>query len=209
MTILAHLQSQMEELYSRPHELFVEDFLIDPRKIQPIEREETLFIKERDGLIEIGLYIDPKIFENLKRFPPEQRLSGSNLDSFCTAVEGVSHFLMVSYRIQQRQPISLLELELQGEIDKYLLCLLTLERQKRDEPLRELKNTLFERFSLFQSLAAEEQDRYHLANRLAHQYCRKLEKLTHPFERGHLLKEARTFRQNNLQGKIHLLTNRD
>ena len=50
-----------------------------------------------------------------------ERLSG-----FCAAAEGVSHFLYLAHRAGQGGQVSQLELEAQGELDKYLSVVLLL-----------------------------------------------------------------------------------
>ena len=47
------------------------------------------------------------------------RLTEANLADYCTALEGVSHFLYSTWRLNWDAPVSLLELETQAEVDKY------------------------------------------------------------------------------------------
>ena len=46
----------------------------------------------------------------------------------CQLIEGVSHFVYVADRARRKLPATQLELELQAEIDKYVLLVLQRER---------------------------------------------------------------------------------
>ncbi len=208
MKVLSKIQQELEELYRLPHRLNIADFLIDPQELKPArpQRAETVFIDNRPGEYRIGLYLSPTILSELDKNPPWQSLTAENLDSFCTAVEGVSHLLYLVSRICQQRPVSNLELELQAEIDKFLLCSLLLERQRNRHDRLRLKTTLFDRYRLLDDLTPEEVDRYELANRLAFQFSTKLQRVAHPLTQRKMIAIARRFRETGLQGKIHLLT---
>lgn len=214
MTILTQIQEEIEGIYNFPSTLPIENFLIDRQRLiewlpesQNRNVPETIILREQADQIELGVFIDPKVIGHLENLSPWRHLSLKNLESFCTAVEGVSHFLNLISRMKNSRPISHLELELQAEVDKYLLCLLVLDRQGVGRATQVLLQILFERYQIYHDLKNEEKDRYELANRLAHQFCHRLEKLRHPQNRPHLVAAARQFREKSLQEKIHLLTN--
>ena len=92
----------------------------------------------------------------------EKRLAG-----FCAAAEGVSHFLYVAHRARQGGQVSQLELEAQGEIDKYLAVILQLWATGRRTASKELRRRLFQGSVLRPGLSAPERDRYRLASALA------------------------------------------
>ena len=142
----------------------------------------------------MGVYVAPRILLLLEADPPWRRLTSRNLDPFCTAVEGVSHFLFLLARYAEDRSVSQLELELQAEVDKFLLCSLMLERQKEWLARRLLSTTLFDRYRLLPGLDDEAAARYHLANRLALQFCRTLRRFAHPIDRPRFLREVRRFR---------------
>src|SRR5215471_14708443 len=101
-------------------------------------------------------------------------LDADNLEDFWTAFEGVSHFTYYAWNAQLEKPVTLLEMELQAEVDKYVATTLLLLRQGQRQP-RGLHHWLFEMARLDERLDGDELDRYRRANRYAGKYCRKLE----------------------------------
>lgn len=92
----------------------------------------------------IGIHIGDEIAESLAIADPRQGLDNSNLDAFCVVIEEISHFhLIVNRAIADRQ-VSKLELEYQGEIDKLLVCAMTLSQQAGDPHLLPLARLLYD-----------------------------------------------------------------
>ena len=89
-----------------------------------------------------------------------------NLADYCTALEGVSHFHYFVWSAARARNVSLLELELQAEVDKYASALrLTLEQREGRVP-RELFHRLFDGASFLPHLTDAERRRYEEAHRL-------------------------------------------
>jgi hypothetical protein len=100
--------------------------------------------------------------------------SSHRLDGICQIIEGVSHFVYVADRARRALPATQLELELQAEIDKYML--LVLSRESFDpESARVLHEQLFERVRFAHPEGTELGDRYRFANDLAARFVRRLE----------------------------------
>jgi hypothetical protein len=97
------------------------------------------------------------------------------LPELACAAEGVSHFVYLAVRAAADRPVSLLELEVQAEVDKFALLLLHLWRRglRRFSPV--LRSRLYERVRFHAHLGPEELERYRLANRLGGGYARWLE----------------------------------
>src|SRR3989442_545799 len=74
-----------------------------------------------------------------------------------------------------RRPVSQLELEAQGELDKYLCVLLQLWAVGRRGASAELRHRLFDRVTLRSGLPAAEKERYRVAGALAAACARALE----------------------------------
>ncbi len=130
---------------------------------------ETLLIEQREDACEIGLYIAPDILQHLAVDNPRVCLHADNLDAACVAIEGVSHLTYVWWKFHREVPCSLLELELQAEIDKYLLCAQWLRAQGRQEPA--LMAQLFHRYTLCGGMSAPAAERYQRASVLAWRFC--------------------------------------
>jgi hypothetical protein len=72
------------------------------------------------------------------------------------------------------KPVSLLELELQAEIDKYVASYLLLKRQFPERFPAELLHVLFERTRIDSRLAKGRENLYRAATQYAEKFCRRL-----------------------------------
>ncbi|MBI2344116.1 MAG: hypothetical protein HYV02_07270 [Deltaproteobacteria bacterium] len=158
----------------------IRDFLISPAAYAAHcprggdgapHRRETLLIARQDNVTYLGLYIAPAILERLIAQPPITQLDRTNLDATCVAIEGVSHLLCATWKLAHDMPFTQLELELQAEIDKYLLCARWLHRQGRTT---EILADLFHHYTLCGGMDAEAAERYDRAAFLAWHYCRTI-----------------------------------
>ena len=91
----------------------------------------AVWLDDRHGEEEmfIAVYFDTQVVQNLIRRDPWQRLTNANLNSFCVLVEEISHFHLLLNKTTRGIALPQLELELQGEIDKVLICAALLYRQ--------------------------------------------------------------------------------
>jgi len=69
------------------------------------------------------------VTRRLSEADPRVRLDGDNLGPFATLTEEVSHFVYLMFCAGAERRITELELELQGEVDKYLTALAFLSLQ--------------------------------------------------------------------------------
>jgi hypothetical protein len=176
--MLGDLQRGLETLYRIETELDVRDFLLDEAgraAFAPARApREQLLVAERDGGLELGLFLDAAALDNLAARDPRAGLDETNLGDFLLTVEGVSHFVYLAWRARARRPVSALELELQAEIDKWVTCLLLLP--PRDlRAAAALRPRLFDAFSLAPGMDDEERERYLVANSNARAYAARLE----------------------------------
>src|SRR6202035_5052149 len=127
------------------------------------------------GEIAMSLYLDPELLERLDRADPMERLHDGNVADYWTALEGVSHFIYLAWNAGHDRGVSLLELELQAEIDKYVSSWLLLREQDPARSPAELHRLLFERSHVDVRLAGERCELYREANQYAARFCRRLE----------------------------------
>jgi hypothetical protein len=85
----------------------------------------------------------------------------------------VSHFVYVANRARQELPSTQLELELQAEVDKFVLLVLEQLPYDRGEAL-EVHEQLYERVRFLHAAGTEQGDRYRVANGLAARFVRRL-----------------------------------
>lgn len=177
--VLAELQTLLSDVYALDVEYDVGDFLLtDPRIAEALdvdgrEIDEKLLITEDDGEAAVSLYLDADLLRRLARNNPASRLSEQNLEDFWTALEGVSHFLYYAWNAALEKSVTLLEMELQAEVDKFIATALLLYRQEERVPAN-LHSCLFDLPRFDARLGGDELDRYRSANHYAGKYCRKL-----------------------------------
>lgn len=198
---LRYLQSLLEQLYEIDIGLDVEDFLItDPRLADLLdsseharELPEKLLISQSEGYADVSLYLHQLIIERLRDQNPLRSLHRGNLDAFMTALEGVSHFVYLAWNLAHDRPVSLLEMELQAEVDKYCLAAALFAHQLGGIP-EELHPLLFEGIRFDARLDRNEHHRYSTANHHARRYCRALHERFLRARRGqHITRELRHF----------------
>jgi hypothetical protein len=179
---LAFIQEDLEAIYGveapRVHE-----YLLCRAEARAVGRtprapEELLMVEEEDG-VALGLYLDDTVMAAAEETDPHDRrprlTARGSLAPVACAAEGVSHFLYVATRARAGRPVSLLELEVQAEVDKFALLLLHLWRRGLRRMSRALRRRLFERVRYHAHLDAEALHRYREANRLGGGYARWLE----------------------------------
>jgi hypothetical protein len=179
---LAFLQRELETIYGveapRVQEYLVGGDAARAAGRSPRAPEELLVLEEADG-VSLGLYLDDQVVAAAAQADPHDprpRLTARGaLGGLACAAEGVSHFVYLATRAAAGRPVSLLELEVQAEVDKFALLVLHLWRRGLRRMSPALRRRLFERVAYRAHLGAEELHRYREANRLGGGYARWLE----------------------------------
>ena len=179
---LASLQAALAEIYDLEVTADVREFLLTDRaRLAGIAAarncDEQLLLAEEGDTLAMSLFIDRAVLERLTRLDPESALTHENLADWLTVAEGVSHFVYVAWNTAFDKPVTLLELELQAEVDKYVLAAWLLGRQNAGRFPRELHRALFERARVDAGSAGERAGMYHTASRYAGRFCRRLGEL--------------------------------
>jgi hypothetical protein len=212
--VLRGLQSLLGRLYDLRVEHDVYDFLVTDRRalagVLPVNDrrapdEELLIAETADGA-GVALYIDPAVLGRLEAADPLGALTEENLADYCTALEGVSHFLYSIWRLECDAPVSLLELECQAEVDKYAATVFLVGCQQGGSYPAQVHARLFDRVEFDARLEPEQFDRYRTAHRSAANFCRRLERRF--VSRGTakvepLLRELRKFYRLGSAAKLH------
>ncbi len=179
---LAFLQGELEAINGieapRVHEFLVGGDAARAAGRTPQAPEELLVVQEEDGLA-LGLYLDEHVMAAAARTDPHDRrprlTARGALAKVACAAEGVSHFLYVATRAAAGRQVSLLELEVQAEVDKFAVLLLHLWRRGLRRMSPALRRRLFERVRYHAHLEEDALQRYREANRLGGGYARWLE----------------------------------
>jgi hypothetical protein len=181
--VIEALQAMLERLYDVACDHDVRDYLVTDRRVlhgslpcnDARAPEEELLLAELPDGAGVALYLDAALLGRLAAADPRDALTEANLEDFCTALEGVSHFVYSTWRLHRDSPVSLLELETQAEVDKYAVTVfLTSQQQGRGFP-RDVHARLFDRVRFDSRLDTAQYHRYRTAHRSAAHYCRRLE----------------------------------
>lgn len=197
---LKRIQRHLENIYEVdvPHD--VDDFLVtDPYLLKCVgdtsaDVDEKLLVLQEGDEVELALYLKQEIVEHLKEDNPTDRLHAGNITDFCTALEGVSHFLYLTWNAGYDRGVSRLELEMQAEVDKYVSTSMLFGTQRGGRIPGGLYEWLFEDPTFDESLDDESLDLYRSASYYAGVYCSQIE--TDYFRGrcgGNLMNELRRF----------------
>jgi hypothetical protein len=150
---VAAVQRWLTAIYGLEIPLRAERFLIAPEKahqlLPPGSPRSGVAVLEEDDSLWLGLYLDP-----LDRGDAE------------TLVEETSHWVCLAWHAFHERCVSRLLLELQGEVDRYVVTRLCGGNGFRH----------FERFAWAAGMDGPTRDRYETAHRTAHRYCRSLDR---------------------------------
>jgi len=180
--MLRDLQSMLSRIYGIEQSLDVHDFLVtDAGVLTALEANdearqttEKVLVSEQSGEIGLTLYLDAQLLDRLTSSDPRRRLGHANLADFWTVLEGVSHFNYIAWNAAADRSVTLMEVEMQAEVDKYVGARLLSEQQRTG--LGEcVYEWLFDDPTFDANLGPEELTRYRDASRYAGQFCRSLE----------------------------------
>jgi hypothetical protein len=181
--MLRDFQSMLSRLYGIEQSLDVRDFLLtDARLLAELEGNgdarpapEKVLVHESAGELGITLYLDAELLERLTSTDPRRRLTRANLADFWTVLEGVSHFNYITWNAAADKSITLLEVEMQAEVDKYVSALLLLGQQSNSGLIESLFGRLFDDPTFDANLGPRELSRYRAASLYAGRFCHSLE----------------------------------
>jgi len=184
--LLKKIQQQLETIYQLHRDFSIVDFLINQETLKKLKEKQynlpnthnrkglMLLFPEGDEL-SLAIYLHDQVLNNLHKNNPFLGLNEQNIHDFCIMTEEVSHFLYTAWKVRHSIQMTKLELELQAEVDKFIICnFYCLNHEARFNSLF-LKELLFETFSLEEDLSLESKNRYSTASKLALHYCNFLE----------------------------------
>lgn len=222
---LATLQARLSELYDLEQAASVDDFVCDEEVARALGGEdaplrgEVLFVLPEDEGAQVALFLEPSA-----RHPRSDGWfdGASNFRACCLAAEGVSHFVYLAFRAEHQQHVSELELELQAEIDKWVLGLFAPFRDFDHARLlagrgvgaiafrdrsRALRDRLFAGMRFIDEPGTERGDRYRTASRLGARYAQILEEeLVARGDIGALMRELRRFYRLGSREKLERIS---
>ena len=197
-------QRQLESFYALEPAAPVTDFLITAEEATGYPGDGSRLLVSEDGQgLAVAVVFSPGVTARLEEADPRRRLDEENLGAFCTLTEEVSHFVYLLFRARSACSVTQLELELQGEVDKYLSAVFLLSLQNEGAVSRHLRELLFRRYRLAAGLSEERAERYRAASALADRYCGWLEqRFLRPARLEDLTRESRRFYRLGQRDKL-------
>jgi hypothetical protein len=208
--MLRPLQRLLEIIYDAPSGHDVRDFLVTERRHLPDERrahaaDEEVVLVEQQCRNYLMVYLDAALLGRLKERDPLRVLDGRNIADFWVALEGISHFSCLMWNAGHDRGVSMLDLELQAEVDKYIVAFWLLRKQYPCHVPHELHNLLFVRTQVDPDLPPVRQQLYATATRYAARFCAVLQSSllsSHPAQRRAAVAGLRRFYRLTSTGKL-------
>lgn len=165
------IDQALSQIYSLERRQQAEDSLLPVSTDHP---NGVVLVRKDGDDFSIGIQMHPWVASSLAAFGSwSSEWSPEQFKAMAVAAEEVSHFRFLLCHISENRPVSKLELETQGEIDKFLILLYSKFRMS-EEHFDSLYSRIFEEFSLHQSLTQEEKERYIRANEQARNFITRL-----------------------------------
>lgn len=208
--MLQRIQNELERIYEISCDHLVEEYLLpenSPEAILPEHpwihhSDEALLVEQNSENLDVGLWFNPDLLEwsSSKNW---ENLSLENdpenvIRKMGPLVEGVSHFVYLLWKAEQNRPVTQLEMELQAEVDKYILFSSILN----EENSIKIMQTLFEKVEWIPFLDNSEKERYETALKYASQYCDYLRQNRLKKSSEKFLPEIRSFYRMDQSEKI-------
>jgi len=203
-------QRQLQSIYKVDIPHVVSDFITTDR--QAVSRltngdkdhlREKLLVRQAGEDIDLSLYLHTDVIKTMIEQTVEDRLAPEYFENLCLVIEGISHFLYLTWRALQLHNVSLLELELQAEVDKYILILSFMKKLNKPGLVNRLRRILFENIRFDDALDDTELSRYREANYYAARYCRLLEsRYLQDFGSTRMVSELRLFYRLGQNAKL-------
>lgn len=178
---IIHIDRAIKDLHNLDLELNAEDFIVEvalsKQKVANADLQGTLYIFPEGDDLELGIFLSEKVRRTLAHYEKWRTTTwnGSQLQAFTVAVEEISHFHYLIHHAHQNRPVSQLALELQGEVDKFLVTYFARLPYVDDREVwfESLYEKLFENFTLASGLSVEQKVRYLEANTLARRFIKQ------------------------------------
>ncbi|MEO8900911.1 MAG: hypothetical protein ABI488_04625 [Polyangiaceae bacterium] len=183
---LRRIQRELERFYGLERAPNVTRFVREG----DLGSREVVLLRESEDELEIALVL-----------PPESRkirAGGALDDVWLQVAEGVSHFLYLAERARVHLPVTQLELELQAEVDKFVLSL-----GFCTESARQLLDRLFDSPQFLDPEDSEAGARYRLAHQLA---ARFVSRVVVANDRDRARERLRSFYRAGQAEKIRLVS---
>lgn len=178
--LIEELQTSLQSIYEIETSHRVSNFITSNEQIKSIlfategATNETVFFRQEDGYLDIAVFFDDDILRKIDSQSSSGSVSVENINNYCYVLEGISHFLYLIHYGRYDRSYNLLEMELQAEVDKFIMLQSLVDIQGINNDKREVHNMVFDDVFYRTGLSREEKSRYKDANFYAGKYCHSL-----------------------------------
>lgn len=158
IALASRVQRGLENLYRLDRAADIDAFVTHAEAGE----REALFVRETAGGLELVLRV-PRLRED------------ESFDPICQIIEGVSHFVYLADRASRDRETTQLELELQAEVDKYVVLAASLATFD-ERASRRLRERLYDHATFVHPPGSALGERYRLANDHARRFTARLER---------------------------------
>ncbi len=194
--LLHQIQSRLQIVNGFENEHLVTDFL------SPSKAQNSLLVKEGSEGAEILVCLDEAILKKYESIRLPHEFEFRHLPDLSIVIEELSHFNTYCRNAAEDQPLSQLELEVQGEVDKFAVALEWLSEKNEEEFKHKLFDVLFDDCQLGNWVRPDQVSRYRDAHQIAKNFCRKI--LREDFSSEQRRKSFKDFFETPLSQKAKL-----
>jgi hypothetical protein len=167
---LSRIQRRLEQIYQLEPAPCIVPFV----RIEADDSREQLIVRQSTDDLELVVLLPEASVQALAANDRH-----GEMDAYLGAIEGISHFIHLAERARTQLPTTLLELELQAEVDKFTILADTAQLPRGGaspaqavavlpaDELQSLHRRLYEDVRYLYAAATERGERYRLANDLA------------------------------------------
>ena len=152
---LSRIQRRLEQIYQLEPAPCIVPFV----RIEADDSREQLIVRQSVDDLELVVLLPEASVQALVANDRH-----AEMDAYLGAIEGISHFIHLAERARTQLPTTLLELELQAEVDKFTILA---DAGVPADELQSLHRRLYEDVRYLYAAATERGERYRLANDLA------------------------------------------
>ncbi|MGB5246173.1 MAG: hypothetical protein WBN34_06470, partial [Woeseia sp.] len=180
--MLCDLQNYLSGIYRADPGCAVTDYLVTDPTLAAIlgrgnlvpQTEESVLLSEDGNNLDLCLFLDQQLLDRLAGENPLEALRAPRLRDVWTVLEGVSHFNYLVWNARRDRKVTLMELEMQAEVDKFVSTWLLANSQANCDFGHLLHSWLFGEVRFNPALDATQRQRYEIANRYASSFCHGL-----------------------------------
>ncbi|MCC7460617.1 MAG: hypothetical protein IT286_04865 [Proteobacteria bacterium] len=189
------LQKKIEKIYRLSSCPEAQQYVLSPKQFKKLAKSsnnpQVIYQDEGDDM-SLGIYLGSNLFKRIK-----QKSRIFSFQDFCVMSEEISHFIYLIWSKSNGKTINLLDLEVQAEVDKFVLASDFFGSKKQ------IFQKMFKNFNMRQNLREDEQERYYTANRLGKKFALSMlsEKVT-PLKKMNWL---RMFYRQNINNRILMI----